>query len=497
LITKTTTDVAPRRQRRILLTVIAIPILVVLVMAATKAFRIYANNRAADSETFPTVGLPEPGQSIVIVSPHPDDETLGTAGLIQYALANGVPVHVIFLTDGDAFKVGVARYYHEIRVQPDDYVRYGEMREAEARASLGSLGLPASDITFLGFPDQGLLPIFRSHWYESDPYQSHFDRRSAVPYSDAYHPGDMFAGETVVADLAKLFTEYRPTDIYTTHPSDDHPDHAAAPAFIDATIAQLQANGESWAGNAKIHYFIIHRGDWPVPQGLHPDEILAPPSPMISLDTRWSTLPLTSALTNRKKSALTHYGSQQEMMGRFLVSFIRRGELFGDLEDHNPVLPQVQGSQIKIDGDGSEWPVEAPLDLDPNGDSVIRDFQPGADLTAVYACADPTTLYVRIDSKGPMSPDIHYAIYVRAFDSHSQTSDNCFFVSMCPRNMNPGINYRLVTGAHCAYKGSTMEIAIPRSILGIAPAKAVTIEANTMFAHVIVDKTGIRRALLQ
>ena len=41
------------------------------------------------------------GAKIAVLAPHPDDESLGTGGLIQQALAAGAEVRVIFVTDGD------------------------------------------------------------------------------------------------------------------------------------------------------------------------------------------------------------------------------------------------------------------------------------------------------------------------------------------------------------------------------------------------------------
>src|ERR1700761_1545366 len=39
---------------------------------------------------------------LVVVAPHPDDEVLGTAGLIQQMLVHDIAVEVIAVTDGDA-----------------------------------------------------------------------------------------------------------------------------------------------------------------------------------------------------------------------------------------------------------------------------------------------------------------------------------------------------------------------------------------------------------
>src|SRR5574340_1404799 len=45
---------------------------------------------------------PGRGDRILVVAPHPDDESLGCAGLIKQAVENGADVHVVVMTNGDA-----------------------------------------------------------------------------------------------------------------------------------------------------------------------------------------------------------------------------------------------------------------------------------------------------------------------------------------------------------------------------------------------------------
>ena len=45
---------------------------------------------------------------VLVVAPHQDDETLGCGGLIARKRYEGLPVHVVFITDGSAtFKVSL------------------------------------------------------------------------------------------------------------------------------------------------------------------------------------------------------------------------------------------------------------------------------------------------------------------------------------------------------------------------------------------------------
>ncbi|WP_157448829.1 PIG-L family deacetylase [Deinococcus peraridilitoris] len=44
--------------------------------------------------------------AVLLIAPHPDDETLGAGGVLQDAIARGREVWVAFVTNGDAFPWG-------------------------------------------------------------------------------------------------------------------------------------------------------------------------------------------------------------------------------------------------------------------------------------------------------------------------------------------------------------------------------------------------------
>jgi LmbE family N-acetylglucosaminyl deacetylase len=113
---------------------------------------------------------------LVVVAPHPDDETLGTGGIIAALATDSVPVLVVSVTDGEAAPVGCDRLAA---------VRRGELREALHRlapaATVGRLALPDGEVA--GREDELV------------------DRL-----------GEVFAASDVVL---------------APHPSDGHPDHDA------------------------------------------------------------------------------------------------------------------------------------------------------------------------------------------------------------------------------------------------------------------------------
>lgn len=91
------------------------------------------------------VGPPLVGHRLVVVAPHPDDEVLGTGGLMRWTAASGRDVVVVAVTDGEA------SHSRSARVTGLQLRR----RRAEERAeALARLDVPATVIS-LGLPDQG------------------------------------------------------------------------------------------------------------------------------------------------------------------------------------------------------------------------------------------------------------------------------------------------------------------------------------------------------
>src|SRR5207253_6953464 len=99
------------------------------------------------------------------------------------------------------------------------------------------------------------------------------------------------------------------------------------------------------------------------------------------------------AETARKAESIDLYPSQTALMRRFLISFARRSELFGQLAPAR--LPVVPEGSMRVDADSRDWESLPPAVLDPVRDNVLRDLQGSGDIRALYACRDRTTLYLR------------------------------------------------------------------------------------------------------
>ena len=107
---------------------------------------IRAGDAIRSMETLPFASLAAVTESapVVILAPHPDDETLGCGGLIAAASAAGHPPIVLILTDGTGSHPNSCSY---------PPARLQAVREQEARDAVAILGLAAEHISFLGLRD--------------------------------------------------------------------------------------------------------------------------------------------------------------------------------------------------------------------------------------------------------------------------------------------------------------------------------------------------------
>lgn len=137
------------------------------------------------------------GRPLLVIAPHPDDESLGCGGLIAAAKAAGQSVHVLVISDGSGSHPG-SRAYPPARLRA--------LREQEAIGAVGALGLRPEAVTFLRLPDQ------------------------RVPSA-----GPLF--DDAVVSVARLATRIGAGTLMVTWHEDPHCDHRAS--FVIARAAGL------------------------------------------------------------------------------------------------------------------------------------------------------------------------------------------------------------------------------------------------------------------
>jgi LmbE family N-acetylglucosaminyl deacetylase len=281
---------------------------------------------------------------ILVLAPHPDDDVLGCAGVIQKAKTMGIPVHVIYLTNGDMNEWAFLIYRKRPVLTPHAALTMGEVRHDEAVQAAQVLGLAASDLIFLGYPDFGTMNIWYRHWNDASPYRSLLTKVTKVPYANAYRPGAPYKGEDIVEDLEALLRDYKPTKIFVSHPGDHNADHRALYLFMKIALWDLNAEI-----NPEIYPYIIHFKSWPRPAHYHPDAALTPPG-LFAGEIPWRSLALSVEEVAVKEKAIRQHRSQFISSGLYLNSFVRRNEIFGDF----PVVRLAAEQKAALPADSKE-----------------------------------------------------------------------------------------------------------------------------------------------
>jgi LmbE family N-acetylglucosaminyl deacetylase len=198
------------------------------------------------------------GVKLLVIRPHPDDESSATGGMLAHYHTRGVRTGVVICTGGEA---------GEIR-DPDldpvaDMPRLREIREQELRAACRILGV--SEVRLLGYRDSGMpdtpANVHPEAFHQADPYEA--------------------AGR-----LVRIIRELRPRVMVTEPPGGGyaHPDHIRCyDVSVDAFHAAADRHAYPEAGAAwqveKLYAIAqIDDGRW---------EALIPEFEAAGFDMRW------------------------------------------------------------------------------------------------------------------------------------------------------------------------------------------------------------------
>ncbi|MBV6416111.1 MAG: 1D-myo-inositol 2-acetamido-2-deoxy-alpha-D-glucopyranoside deacetylase [Steroidobacteraceae bacterium] len=284
------------------------------------AFAPLAAASAATPElpAMPAIG---PDARVLIVSPHPDDESLCCGGLIATARRAGAAVSIVWITSGGGFRLDAMVVQKKARPKRSDMRALARRRIGEAESAARELGVGPDARYFLGYPDRGLLRLLLDH-YES-PYRSKYTGANAVPWEVAVSPGSPYDGASLERDFASVLDRVRPTLVLAPSPYDAHPDHRASGILA---LRVLGTRGEL----ANARFWIVHGGrGWPRPRGLYPDLPQTPPPRGASLP--WEMFTVDTDAREVKRLALRMHETQLKVMGRKMMSFVRATELYSPL----------------------------------------------------------------------------------------------------------------------------------------------------------------------
>jgi LmbE family N-acetylglucosaminyl deacetylase len=267
------------------------------------------------------VHSPTAATRLLVLSPHPDDATLGAAGLIQRVVERGGAVRVVLMTSGDAFGRGVAKILRRAPIDASSYRFYGTLREREDIRAMRKLGVHRSQVRLLGFPDEGLC-VLASRSRSGKAFKSPYTTRTSPPDSEQVVRGTMYRGVDLEMELEKIIEEFRPTLIVLPHPRDEHPDHCATHLLGHNALATALSHG---LRPPRVLHYMIHFPHWPPPNDQAPAQT---DSYVVMADTRWESLKLSRLERATKQQAILIFHSQMEVMPDFLTAFARPDEAF-------------------------------------------------------------------------------------------------------------------------------------------------------------------------
>jgi LmbE family N-acetylglucosaminyl deacetylase len=212
------------------------------------------------------------GQKVLFFSPHADDESIAAGGYIAQSVINGADVTIIMVTDSDAQGIEATRY-------------------AEFKKATGILGVPESNLVFLGFPDSKLDSINQA---------------------------------VLQAALQQQIDKYNPDIIIYPSLYDYNSDHRAIGRAIESILKT-----ESMPITA-YNYLVHYELDYPKPRGLVPADYIMPPDHLVKSEKEWLSFGLSPSIESCKEKAIFSYQSQihsPELSG-LMKGNIRKNEIF-------------------------------------------------------------------------------------------------------------------------------------------------------------------------
>lgn len=228
---------------------------------------------------------------VLLIAPHPDDESLACSIAIQRAISAGATIRVVYATDGDNNPWPQRVLDRKWRLTEFDRARWGQLRRREALDALAILGIDRSDVEFLGLPDQGLTNLLVS------------------------------GCERTLHRLAQNITDWAPTDVLGPDITDTHPDHSALGVMLRVILERLPPPFR----RRSVWTFLVH--------GNNPH--------FMDRAVMLRQTPIETAL---KVMAISRHQTQLKLSNRRFMAYADRPERFASIESSSdgagPLAPR-------------------------------------------------------------------------------------------------------------------------------------------------------------
>lgn len=348
--------------------------------------------------------MPEIGDNdrILVIAPHPDDESLAAGGLIKKARDRNATVNVVVMTDGSSAATPQEFSQYLENNDKNSSTGMGELRREEALQAMRKLGVNESSIIFLGYPDTGLKTLFEDNWDSNKPYQSNtpFNMFDHSPYNFTYHPNVNYSGANVAGDLKEIITDFKPTIIIAPDGLDEHHDHRATNAFLMYSAAETNYKG-------KIYTYLVHKGGvkWPSPPNYQPSLNLTPPQELQNFYGDWIETPITADEEKAKEDAINSYKLPLSLTKGYLKSFIRVNELF--------TTPQPVKVEPVLETNFTRDGMPSSSFEDVRYDYATKTLKTSDEMSSVGVVRDTCHLYVIISAAHDINPELVYNYHFR------------------------------------------------------------------------------------
>jgi LmbE family N-acetylglucosaminyl deacetylase len=223
-------------------------------------------------DSLPNITVPAADQRVLVISPHPDDETIGAGGYIAAARKAGAEVRIVLVTDGNRHGQGATR-------------------NTEFTKATQILGVPPSDLVLLNFPDGTLARE---------------------------------GGVALRTGLENQVEQYRPDIVVYPDRRDANPDHYTIGRLMDDVLDAQPSSVVRY--EYLVHFAIVY----PRPRKYDPNLYLMPPRHLLTFDRSWHRLALSQDVEDAKKNAIFAYRTQlnSPWLKGILLSSVRKNELF-------------------------------------------------------------------------------------------------------------------------------------------------------------------------
>lgn len=238
------------------------------------------------------------GDRVLVLAPHPDDESIASGGLLAQACTQGAAVRVVVATSGENNPWAQRAWEGRLLVNARARMRFAGLRERETLEALQAVGGPPEALVFLRLPDQGL-----THLLLRDPL-------------------------ALVARLVEHVQGFAPTLLAAPSALDLHPDHSALAVAAELTLATLPATFPP----PRLLAYVVHN-----PRARR---------------AGGQCLRLSATELARKRLAIACHASQLVLRGGFLRSFAATGAERFNPNAVPPPGPPHPVEDVQVRGDG-------------------------------------------------------------------------------------------------------------------------------------------------